>query len=180
MDNTFESCPLRDEQPNPTECLGYSSLIPEFGYLYLNEEVSCDLTRRAAGRNRVCAETYGRFVQGHGREPPWAAVDFECRTYRQWGCDTAPVHPDGVGRQPGLYRICHVRQSDTFVSQAATNPFFVPTRYGPADAANLLGCQYQWLGTSTESVVPVMVQVMNIARSREMVRRPVHFSHRKR
>jgi len=51
----------------------------------------------------------------------------------------------------------------TFVSQAATNPFFVPTRYGLADAAKLLGCKYQWLGTSTESVVPAMVQVMNSA-----------------
>lgn len=49
----------------------------------------------------------------------------------------------------------------TFISQAATNPFFVPTRYGIADAAKLLGCKGQWLGTSTESVVPAMVQVMN-------------------
>ena len=55
------------------------------------------------------------------------------------------------------------RWTFTFVSQAATNPFFVPTRYGLEDAANLLGCKYQWLGTSTESVVPAMVQTMNSA-----------------
>ncbi|WP_159014750.1 substrate-binding domain-containing protein [Acidisoma sp. S159] len=55
------------------------------------------------------------------------------------------------------------RWTFTFISQAATNPFFVPTRYGLADAANLLGCDYQWLGTSTESVVPAMVQTMNSA-----------------
>jgi simple sugar transport system substrate-binding protein len=55
------------------------------------------------------------------------------------------------------------RWTFTFISQAATNPFFVPTRYGLADAANLLGCNYQWLGTSTESVVPAMVQTMNSA-----------------
>ena len=55
------------------------------------------------------------------------------------------------------------RWTFAFVSQAATNPFFVPTRYGLEDAANLLGCEYQWLGTSTESVVQAMVQTMNSA-----------------
>src|SRR5436190_352972 len=32
----------------------------------------------------------------------------------------------------------------TFVNHVTTNAFFVPTRYGAADASKLLGCSYQW------------------------------------
>ena len=34
----------------------------------------------------------------------------------------------------------------TFVNHVTTNPFFVPTKYGAADACSLLGCSYQWTG----------------------------------
>jgi simple sugar transport system substrate-binding protein len=50
----------------------------------------------------------------------------------------------------------------TFVNHVTTNPFFVPTQYGAADACALLGCTYQWAGSKT-SVVTEMVNGMNAA-----------------
>jgi len=50
----------------------------------------------------------------------------------------------------------------TFVNHVTTNPFFVPTRYGAADACKLLGCSYQWTG-SESSNVKEMVNAMNSA-----------------
>jgi simple sugar transport system substrate-binding protein len=50
----------------------------------------------------------------------------------------------------------------TFVNHVTTNPFFVPTQYGAADACRLLGCTYQWTG-SESSNVSQMVNAMNTA-----------------
>ncbi|MEQ4207610.1 sugar ABC transporter substrate-binding protein [Actinopolymorpha sp. B9G3] len=49
-----------------------------------------------------------------------------------------------------------------FVNHVTTNPFFVPTQYGAADACALLGCDYQWTGSKT-SVVGEMVNATNAA-----------------
>ena len=49
-----------------------------------------------------------------------------------------------------------------FVNHVTTNPFFVPTQYGIADACALLGCSYQWTG-SQKSVAAEMVNAMNTA-----------------
>jgi simple sugar transport system substrate-binding protein len=51
-----------------------------------------------------------------------------------------------------------------FVNHVTTNPFFVPTQYGAADACALLGCQYQWTGSKT-STAPEMVNALNAATS---------------
>jgi simple sugar transport system substrate-binding protein len=48
------------------------------------------------------------------------------------------------------------------VNHVTTNPFFVPTQYGAADACKLLGCSYQWTG-SESSNVNQMVNAMNTA-----------------
>jgi simple sugar transport system substrate-binding protein len=48
------------------------------------------------------------------------------------------------------------------VNHVTTNPFFVPTQYGAADASKLLGCSYQWTG-SESSNVNQMVNAMNTA-----------------
>jgi simple sugar transport system substrate-binding protein len=48
------------------------------------------------------------------------------------------------------------------VNHVATNPFFVPTKYGAEDACKLLGCSYQWTG-SENSNVNEMVNAMNTA-----------------
>ena len=40
----------------------------------------------------------------------------------------------------------HKKWKFTFVNHVTTNPFFVPTQYGIADACALLGCTYQWTG----------------------------------
>jgi simple sugar transport system substrate-binding protein len=49
-----------------------------------------------------------------------------------------------------------------FVNHVTTNPFFVPTQYGAADACKLLGCSYQWTG-SESSNVSQMVNALNSA-----------------
>ncbi len=49
-----------------------------------------------------------------------------------------------------------------FVNHALTNPFFVPARYGSADAAELLGARIEWTG-STSSDVGEMVKAMQRA-----------------
>ena len=38
-----------------------------------------------------------------------------------------------------------------FVNHVTTNPFFVPTQYGIADACSLLGCISQWTGRRRRS-----------------------------
>ena len=51
----------------------------------------------------------------------------------------------------------------TFVNHVTTNPFFVPTQYGLADAAALLGLpKPAWTGSATSSV-PEMVSATNAA-----------------
>ncbi len=50
----------------------------------------------------------------------------------------------------------------TFVNHVTTNPFFVPTQYGAADASKLLGCSYQWTGSQTSNVSE-MVNAVNSA-----------------
>jgi simple sugar transport system substrate-binding protein len=40
----------------------------------------------------------------------------------------------------------------TLVNHVTTNPFFVPTQAGAADACQLLGCSYQWTGSQTSNV----------------------------
>ena len=46
----------------------------------------------------------------------------------------------------------HPKWKFVFVNHVTTNPFFVPTQYGAADACNLLGCSYQWTGSTTSSI----------------------------
>ena len=56
----------------------------------------------------------------------------------------------------------HPKWKFVFVNHVTTNPFFVPTQYGIADACSLLGCTYQWTGSQT-SVASEMVNSMNAA-----------------
>jgi simple sugar transport system substrate-binding protein len=56
----------------------------------------------------------------------------------------------------------HPRWKFVFVNHVTTNPFFVPTQYGIADACKLLGCTYQWTGSAT-SDAGQMVNAMNAA-----------------
>src|SRR5437764_3765475 len=50
----------------------------------------------------------------------------------------------------------------TFVNHVTTNTFFTPTQNGAADACKLLGCSYQWTGSSTSNVSE-MVNAINSA-----------------
>lgn len=56
----------------------------------------------------------------------------------------------------------HPEWKFVFVNHVTTNPFFVPTQYGIADACDLLGCTWQWTGSQT-SVASEMVNALNTA-----------------
>jgi simple sugar transport system substrate-binding protein len=56
----------------------------------------------------------------------------------------------------------HPKWKFVFVNHVTTNPFFVPTIYGAQDACSLLGCSYQWTGSTTSSVSE-MVNAFNSA-----------------
>ena len=56
----------------------------------------------------------------------------------------------------------HPRWKLVFVNHVTTNPFFVPTQYGIADACALYGCDYQWTGSATSDAAQ-MVNAMNAA-----------------
>jgi simple sugar transport system substrate-binding protein len=56
----------------------------------------------------------------------------------------------------------HPSYKFVIVNHVTTNPFFVPTQYGAADACKLLGCSYEWTG-SENSNVSQMVSALNTA-----------------
>ena len=56
----------------------------------------------------------------------------------------------------------HARWRFVFVNHAVTNPFFVPTRNGIADASALLGVDAEWTGSETSNVGE-MVRAMQAA-----------------
>jgi len=56
----------------------------------------------------------------------------------------------------------HPAYKFTMVCHVTTNPFFVPTRYGAADACNLFGTSYEWTG-SANSIVSEMVTAIDTA-----------------
>lgn len=56
----------------------------------------------------------------------------------------------------------HKHWKIVFVNHVTTNPFFVPTQYGIADACALFGMDYQWTG-SANADVGEMVNAMNAA-----------------
>ena len=56
----------------------------------------------------------------------------------------------------------HPKWKFVFVNHVTTNPFFVPTIYGAQDACSLLGCSYQWTGSTTADVSQ-MVNAFNSA-----------------
>lgn len=56
----------------------------------------------------------------------------------------------------------HPKWKFVFINHVTTNPFFVPTQYGAADACSAFGCSYQWTG-STKSKANIMVNHMDAA-----------------
>ena len=63
---------------------------------------------------------------------------------------------------PSSFLLPHPRWRFVFVNHATTNPFFVPARYGIADACSLFGVSSEWTG-SKRSDVGEMVDAMNRA-----------------
>ena len=56
----------------------------------------------------------------------------------------------------------HKKWRFVFVNHVTTNPFFVPTQYGIADACAFFGCEYQWTGSQISNAAE-MVNAMNTA-----------------
>jgi simple sugar transport system substrate-binding protein len=56
----------------------------------------------------------------------------------------------------------HPKWRFAFVNHVTTNPFFVPTQYGAADAAKLVDASYTWAG-STKADVGEMINAFNAA-----------------
>jgi simple sugar transport system substrate-binding protein len=56
----------------------------------------------------------------------------------------------------------HPKWKFVFVNHVTTNPFFVPTQYGAADACALVNCSYQWTGAENAEVSQ-MVSAFNAA-----------------
>jgi simple sugar transport system substrate-binding protein len=69
---------------------------------------------------------------------------------------------EDAAADPASFLRGHPRWQFVFVNHATTNPFFVPTRYGIADAASLFGVSYTWTG-SKRSDVGEMVAAMRAA-----------------
>jgi simple sugar transport system substrate-binding protein len=75
---------------------------------------------------------------------------------------TAGVALDRGTMLRGGFPAGHPKWRIVFVNHALTNPFFVPARYGAADAAGLLGVSAEWTG-SKSSNVGEMVKAMEHA-----------------
>ena len=73
----------------------------------------------------------------------------------------------GIRRPRGNYAV-HPKWKFVFVNHVTTNPFFIPTQYGAADACALVGCGYQWTGSATADVG----QMVSAFNARDRVRRP--------
>ena len=56
----------------------------------------------------------------------------------------------------------HPKWKFAFVNHVTTNPFFVPTQYGAADAAKMIDASYTWSG-STKADVGEMINAFNAA-----------------
>src|SRR5262245_35274788 len=46
----------------------------------------------------------------------------------------------------------HPKWKFAFINHVTTNPFFVPTQYGAADAAAIVNCSYTWSGSTKADV----------------------------
>jgi simple sugar transport system substrate-binding protein len=56
----------------------------------------------------------------------------------------------------------HPKWKFVFVNHVTTNPFFVPTQYGAADAGTMINCTYSWTG-SEKADVGEMLNAFNAA-----------------
>ena len=73
------------------------------------------------------------------------------------GIGIKPAHAATAAMLPS-----HPKWKFVFVNHVTTNPFFVPTQYGIADACAAFDCSWQWTGSQT-SVASEMVNAFNAA-----------------
>ena len=74
-----------------------------------------------------------------------------------YGAQAAFAGSDGLAALPK-----HPKWKFAFINHVTTNPFFVPTQYGAADAAALVNVSYTW-GGSTKADVGEMINAFNAA-----------------
>jgi len=77
------------------------------------------------------------------------------------GAGALALPPGAAAARKGFIQP-HPRWRFVFVNHATTNPFFLPARYGAADAASLYGGEVEWTG-SARSRVGEMLAAMNDA-----------------
>lgn len=75
-------------------------------------------------------------------------------------CNSTSAAPSSSGSEGNFPS--HPNWRFVFVNHVTTNTFFVPTQYGIQDACSLLGCSYQWTGSTTSNVTE-MVDAFNTA-----------------
>jgi simple sugar transport system substrate-binding protein len=76
-------------------------------------------------------------------------------------CSNGSTAASGGGSGEGKFP-SHPNWRFVFINHVTTNSFFVPTQYGIQDACALLGCSYQWTGSTTSNVTE-MVDAFNTA-----------------
>jgi simple sugar transport system substrate-binding protein len=108
---------------------------------------------RTPKANRFSLSRRGLFQAGIGS----GAAMFAAAAFGGIGWPEAALAASGSGGLPK-----HPEWKFVFVNHVTTNPFFVPTQYGIADACSILGCSWQWTGSQT-SVASQMVNSMNTA-----------------
>jgi simple sugar transport system substrate-binding protein len=75
---------------------------------------------------------------------------------------TALGSPAAVAEMAAAVWPKHPKWKFAFINHVTTNPFFVPTQYGAADAAKMLDVSYTW-GGSTKADVGEMINAFNAA-----------------
>ena len=70
--------------------------------------------------------------------------------------------PAAIGEAAAAVWPKHPKWKFAFINHVTTNPFFVPTQYGAADAAKMLDVSYTW-GGSTKADVGEMINAFNAA-----------------
>ena len=111
-------------------------------------EVSRRRFLRNVGAAAAAVPALGLLAEGLLDMPAGASTAERAAAGRRLARNGAAV-ADAVFAKHPAYRL-------TFVNHVTTNPFFVPTRYGAADACALLGCSYSWQGSATSNVAQMV------------------------
>jgi simple sugar transport system substrate-binding protein len=78
----------------------------------------------------------------------------------------AAAGPSVARAAAGYFPQAHPRWRFVFVNHALTNPFFVPARYGSADASELLGVSATWTGSRSSDAAEMATAMKRVIDAR--------------